>query len=133
LDLILMFALGWALAYFFFRRRQSASSKIYDKLSPDARHFLLQDPRQTLGLAGIIDLFRDKIIDEHLDVLDEPFPYKRCPRCGSKHVRRFVVRADGTPDVQGAPDTPPLAGEDFKIICRSCGYRDEVVRKGTTT
>jgi hypothetical protein len=77
-------------------------------------------------LADIIDLFREKIIDEHLDLLDEPFPYKRCPRCGSKKIRRFVRGAEGRVDLAGAPDTPPLAGEDFKILCRACGYRDEV-------
>ncbi len=125
-DLFLMFAAGWLIAYFFYRRRQRAGERIYAKLSVDARNFLLNDPRERLGLADIIALFYEKIIAEHLDSLDQPFPYKRCPRCGSKKVRRFVVKADGTTDFQNVPDTPPIAGEEFNIFCPVCGYKDKI-------
>jgi hypothetical protein len=126
LELIVGFGVGWVIAYFFFRRHRTASNKLYTKLSVDARNFILNDPQAKLGLADIIALFYDKIIDEHLDLLDQPFPYKRCPKCGSKKVRRFIARADGTLDLQGAPTTPPIAGEEFSILCRSCGYQDKV-------
>jgi hypothetical protein len=129
LELILGFGAGWIISYFFFRRRQTASNKLYEKLSMDSRNFILNDPRGKLGLADIIALFYDKIIDEHLDLLDQPFPYKRCPKCGSKKVRRFILRPDGTMDIQGAPDTPPIAGEAFTILCRTCGYQDGVLNE----
>ena len=121
-----MFALGWGIAYFFFRREKNIQTALFDKLTHDARQFVLNDAREKLGLTNVIDLFREKIIEEHLDALGEPFPYKRCPHCGSKKVKRFVFRSDGTPDLSLAPDTPPFAGEDFKILCKSCGYQDEV-------
>jgi DNA-directed RNA polymerase subunit RPC12/RpoP len=126
LELILGFGAGWIIAYYFFRRRRSGSDRVYQKLSMDAKNFILNDPREKLGLADIIALFYDKIISEHLDSLDQPFPYKRCPKCGSKKVRRFILRPDGTLDLQGAPTSPPIAGEEFTIQCRSCGYQDAV-------
>ncbi|MCK5241821.1 hypothetical protein KAR34_05145 [bacterium] len=124
-ELIFMFALGWGIAYFFFRREKKIQTALFEKLTHDARQFVLNDPREKLGLTNVIDLFREKIIAEHLDALDEPFPYKRCPHCGSKKVKRFVFKPDGTPDPSLAPDTPPFVGEDFKIQCQSCGYRDQ--------
>jgi hypothetical protein len=126
LDLILLFGLGWLVAYFFYRRHKTETQKLFDKLNHDARNFILSDPRTRLGLTDIIDLFHEKIINEHLDALGDPFPYKRCPKCGSKNIRRFVLQHDGTPDLVHAPATPPIAGEEFKILCRSCGYRDAV-------
>ena len=74
MEYIFMFALGWGLAYFFYRRHKNAQTKLFAKLSDDARRFILEDPRERLGLTNVIDLFRDKIIAEHLDALDEPFP-----------------------------------------------------------
>jgi hypothetical protein len=128
LEAILLFGAGWLVAYFFFRRQKRAGETLLGKLTYDARNFLLKDEREKLGLTDVIDLFREKIIDEHLDLLDEPFPYKRCPRCGSKKIKRFVLLPNGSLDSQNVPVEPPLAGEDFKILCRSCGYRDQVTR-----
>jgi DNA-directed RNA polymerase subunit RPC12/RpoP len=128
LEALLWFGLGWLVAYFFFRRHKRAGETLLGKLTYDARTFLLKDPREKLGLTDIIDLFREKIIDEHLDLLDEPFPYRRCPRCGSKKIKRLVIKPDGTLTEDALPPEPPLAGEDYKIACRACGYHDEIIR-----
>jgi hypothetical protein len=125
MEYIFMFAVGWGLAYFFFRREKRVQTALFNKLNNDARQFIINDSREKLGLTNVIDLFRDKIIEEHLDTLGEPFPYKRCPHCGSKKVKRFVFNADGSTNTSAAPDTPPFVGEDFKIQCKSCGYRDQ--------
>jgi predicted Zn-ribbon and HTH transcriptional regulator len=127
-----MFGVGWLVAYFFFRRQQKDTDRLYAKLNHDARHFIISDPRERLGLSDVIQLFHEKIIAEHLDTLNEPFPFKRCPHCGSKNIRRFVYRPDGTSDAEHAPETPPISGEEFKILCRSCGYHDEVHRTPST-
>ncbi len=132
MHLLFMFGVGWLVAYFFFRRQQKKTDRLYGKLSHDARHFIIRDPRERLGLSDIIQLFQEKIIDEHLDTLNDPFPFKRCPHCGSKNIRRFVIHHDGSPDTEPATETPPLAGEEFKIICRSCGYHDAVQRSAST-
>jgi hypothetical protein len=121
---IIVFFCGWLVSYWFYRRHKNESMALSTKLSVDARRFLLEDSRESLGLTDIIQLFHEKIIDEHLDLLDGPFPYRRCPKCGSKRIRRFVFKPDGTPDVNHAPTTPPIAGEAFHILCRSCGYQD---------
>jgi|GEM_PF-3153172 len=125
MTIILVFFAGWLLAYGFYRRRRGEGDVLYEKLNPDARRFIILDEREKLGLTDVIDLFHEKIIDEHLDLLSGPFPYKRCPKCGSQRVQRFVLRPDGTVDTQRAPATPPVAGEQFTITCRSCGYRDQ--------
>ncbi|NTV52778.1 MAG: hypothetical protein HGA76_07185 [Candidatus Firestonebacteria bacterium] len=128
MEAIFWFGLGFLPAYFFFRRKKQAGETLAAKLTYDARNFLLKDPREKLGLTDVIDLFREKIIDEHLDLLDEPFPYKRCPRCGSKKIKRLVTAPDGTLRVGEISPEPPLAGEAFKITCRTCGYHDDVIR-----
>jgi len=128
LEAILFFGLGWLVAYFFYRRQKRAGETLLNKLTYDARIFLLKDSREKLGLTDVIDLFREKIIDEHLDLLDEPFPYKRCPRCGSKKIKRLVMDPSGVATISDLPPEPPLAGQDYKIICRTCGYHDEVIR-----
>ena len=125
MEIIFVFILGWGLAYFFFRREKNAQTTLYEKLNHDARQFIINDPREKLGLTNVIDLFREKIIEEHLDALGEPFPYKRCPHCGSKKIKRIAFKPDGTMDQSLSLDTPPIAGEDFKILCRSCGYKDQ--------
>ena len=125
MELIFMFALGWVVSYYFFRREKKAQARLYQKLNVVAREFILNDPREKLGLSNVIELFREKIIEEHSDALDEPFPYRRCPHCGSRKVQRIVLNPDGTLAPSPAPDTPPIAGEDFKIQCKSCGYRDQ--------
>jgi predicted nucleic-acid-binding Zn-ribbon protein len=129
LEAILFFGAGWLVAYFFFRRQKRAGETLLHKLTYDARTFLLKDAREKLGLTDVIDLFREKIIDEHLDLLDEPFPYKRCPRCGSKKIKRLVIAPNGALLSGEISPEPPLAGEDYKITCRACGYHDEVTRE----
>jgi len=124
-DLVLIFigaALGglisWWRTYTYYKKSNREQARLYKKLSINLRKWILEDTRTNLSVVDLNELLKKRTIDPESDY---SFPYKVCPKCGSRNI----VRDDDMQVDSDFCDGEMLYSPSYfkALFCEDCGWR----------
>jgi predicted RNA-binding Zn-ribbon protein involved in translation (DUF1610 family) len=112
--LVLGGLISWGIAHGYYKKASRDQTAIFNKLSEEVRHAILDDNREKLSVLELNELIREKTIDKEVG---EAIPYMLCPKCGSEDLERT-----SDVEVDYGPEGPQLAGHYDVLRCKSCGW-----------
>lgn len=75
----------WGVAQLYYRKASNEQNTLFNKLSQEVREAILGDARKTLSVVELNKVLEDKTIDL---AIQDPLPYKACPKCGFTDLAR---------------------------------------------
>ena len=85
---ILGVGLGWLITHIYYKKSSSEQVIIYSKLSSELKDTILRANSKNLTVAELNELIEQETIDYDDMKEGDPLPYKACPKCGSKNLKK---------------------------------------------
>lgn len=118
LDIVIGIFITWLIAHYYYKRANKDQATLFGKLPSDLRQWILLDKREHLSVKDLNSLIWEKTID--LNSKDQ-FPFKVCPKCGSKNLTR---EPELGVDCDVIDREPVYYKFDIPAIqCPECGWR----------
>ncbi len=108
--------LSWLITHIYYKRNTKNSErdnkniienlqKLERGICPSVREIIIESGRENLSVSDLNDLLYKKCVDENTG---DPLPYKCCPNCGNKNLKRSSVTSEDN--------------ESYDISCEKCGW-----------